>query len=252
MTKECQRAMEGLGQPQDAETAAHLAGCESCRSAFSTFEALSRARPPHPSPGRSAVPESELAKVAGRPAAPWWREAALVIVFNAVILAAGLWKLGTNLDNAAPLPDIWTIGIVLAFLVFAGPIIALAPRNRPLRKSLLFALPLVALAISFGGSGFDPGGGLIKAGIPCLSVEVLSSLAPIAFALWALTRTAFQPSRVVIGAMSAGAAGLLMLHVHCQIGTVAHLLGFHVLPWLAVIAAAIAIRSRLKSRSFAP
>ena len=253
MTKECQRAMERLGQPQDAETSAHLSGCDHCRSVFSAFEALSRAAPPKLSPERSAVTESELAKVAGDPSPPWWREAAKVAGLNALILVAGLWMLGgARLANTAPLPVVWTIGIALAFLAFVGPIISLAPRRRPLRNGLLLALPLVAVAISFGGSGVDPGGDLIKHGIPCLAVEVLFSAAPIAFALWALTRTAFQPSRAVIGAMSAGAVGLLVLHVHCGNGSISHLLGFHVLPWLALVAVAVMIRSRLPSRSFAP
>ncbi len=252
MTKECQRAMERLGQPQDAETSAHLSGCDHCRSVFSAFDALSRAAPPKLSPERSAVAKSELAKVAGDPSPPWWREAAMVAGLNALILVAGLWMLGgARLANAAPLPVVWTIGIALAFLAFAGPIISLAPRRRPLRNGLLIALPLVAVAISFGGSGVDPGGNLIRAGI-CLAVEVLFSAAPIAFSLWALTHAAFQPRRVVIGAMSAGAVGLLILHVHCHIGSVSHLLGFHVLPWLALVAVAVMIRSRLPSRSFAP
>ncbi len=252
MTKECERAMERLGQPQDAETSAHLAGCDHCPSVFSAFDALSRAQPPELSPQRDAIAEGELARVAGRRSPPWWREAAIVAVLNALILVGGLWMLGSRVANAAPLPVIWTIGIALAFLAFAGPIISLAPRRRPLRNGLLLALPLVALAISLGGSGFDPGGDLIKRGIPCLTVEVLFSAAPIAFALWALTRAAFQPRRVVIGAMSAGAVGLLVLHFHCEIGSVSHLLGFHVLPWLALVAVAVAIRSRLPSRSFAP
>ncbi len=253
MTKECQRAMERLGRPQDAEESAHLEGCDHCRSVFSTFEALSRAAPPRLSPERSAIAEGELAKVAGDPSPPWWREAAMVAGVNALILVAGLSMLGgAKLANAAPLPVVWTIGIALAFLAFVGPIISLAPGRRPLRNGLLIALPLVAVAISFGGSGLDPGGSLIKAGIPCLTAEVLFSAAPIAFALWALTRAAFQPRRVVIGAMSAGAVGLLILHVHCHIGSVSHLLGFHVLPWLALVALAVMIRSRLPSRSFAP
>jgi hypothetical protein len=245
--------MERLGQPQDAETSAHLASCDHCRSVFSAFDALSRARPPRPSPKRSWITESELSRIAGRPSPPWWREAAMIAVLNALILVAGLWMLGgARLGNAAPLPVVWTIGIALAFLAFAGPIISLAPRRRSLRNGLLLALPLVAVAISFGGAGLDPGRDLIKTGIPCLTVEVLFSAAPIAFALWALTGTAFQPGRVVIGAMSAGAVGLLALHVHCEIGSVSHLLGFHVLPWLALVAAAVMIRSRLPSRSFAP
>jgi hypothetical protein len=253
VTKECQRAMERLGQPQDAETSAHLAGCDHCRSVFSAFDALSRAQPPELSPQRIVIAEGELARVAGRPSPPWWREAAMVAVFNALILVAGLWMLGgARLANAAPLPVVWTIGIALAFLAIAGPIISLAPRRRPLRNGLLLALPLVAAAVSFGGSGFDPDGDLVKRGIPCLTVEVLLSAAPIGFALWALTRAAFQPGRMVIGAMSAGAVGLLVLHVHCEIGSVSHLLGFHVLPWLALVVVAVAIRSRLPSRSFAP
>jgi hypothetical protein len=245
--------MERLGQPPDAETSAHLSGCEHCRSVTSAFNALSPAQRPELPPDGKGTLESELARVAGRPSTPWWRQALGGGVLNLMTFVAGLWLLGgARLANAAPLPVVWTIGIALGFLAVAGPIISLAPRRRSLRNGLLVALPLVAVAIGFGGSGVDAGGNWVKAGIPCFTAEVLFSVAPIAFVLWALTGAAFHWGRAVIAAMSAGAVGLLVLHIHCHIGSPSHLLVFHVLPWLALVAVAAVVRSRLPSRSFAP
>jgi hypothetical protein len=245
--------MERLGQPPDAATSAHLSGCEHCRSVASAFDALSPGHPPELPLEGSGILESELARVAGRPSPPWWRQALGGVVLNLMTFVAGLWLLGgAGLANAAPPPVLWTIGVALGLLAFAGPILSLAPRCRSLRNALLVAVPLVAAAIGFGGSGVDPGGNWVKEGIPCLTVEVLSSAAPIAFALWALTGAAFQWGRAVIAAMSAGAVGLLVLHLRCDIGSPSHLLAFHLLPWLALAAAAAVIRSRLRSRSFAP
>jgi len=197
----------------------------------------------------------ELAAIASHPRArPWWWDGAFAAGLSAVISVAGLFALRRNaiVENVAPPPIVWAIGILLAVLVLAGPIIALAPGRRSLRAAGLALLPLIPLVVGFGGSGLEPRASWISTGIPCLTMELALSIAPAVFALWTLTGSAFQVRRAAIAGMGSGAVGLLVLHLHCEIGSASHLLFFHVLPWVALVAAVVAVRSRLPSRSFAP
>jgi len=255
VTEQCGRVLERLGEPMTPELSEHLRECERCRAVVSAFEAIpqqsTRQAPVH----QSSVVASALSDVASHPRARvWWGDGLLAGGVNAVIFVAGLLALTRRqlVGNLAPAPIVWTIAAVLSLFVVAGPIISLAPRRRPLRSGVLAFLPLLALAVGLGGSGVEPHAGLIKAGLPCLIAETAVSLLPAVFALWAITGTAFQARRAAIAGMSAGAVGLLVLHLHCRIGSAAHLVLFHVLPWLALVAVVVAIRSRLPSRSFAP
>ena len=254
MTEQCGRVLERLGEPMTPELSTHLRECERCRAVVSAFEAmpqLTRQAPVH----HSSVVARALSDVASHPRArPWWRDGLLAVGVNAVIFVAALLTLTRRqvVGNLAPAPIVWTIAVVLSLLAVAGPIISLAPRRRPLRSGVLAFLPLLALAVGLSGSGVEPHAGLIKAGLPCLIAETIASLVPAVFALWAITGSAFQAQRAVIAGMSAGAVGLLVLHLHCGNGSAAHLLLFHVLPWVALVAVVVGIRSRLPSRSFAP
>ena len=254
MTDDCLRLLEHLGEPLDAELSAHLAACERCRSVVDAHETLFRARPIQGLDSGSSAFAQSLSRAAGRPARPWWTEGLVAVGINLLIFAAGVWMLRGEImvGNLAPPATLWTIGLLLALVAIAGPILALAPGRRSLRTWVLASLPLLALAVILGGSGFQPAQDWMSVGIPCLVAELSLSLAPAIFIVWALTGSAFRMRRAVIAGASAGAVGALALHLHCRVGTASHLLFFHVLPWLALVVAAVALRSRLASRSFAP
>ncbi len=254
MTEECKRLMDQLGRALEPELSAHVSGCESCRAVVSTYEAMSRAPRPAPVEARAAT-TAVLAQTANlAPARPWWWSAGLAARLNLIVAIVGAIALSQSglVRNQAPLPVLLAIGLLLLFLATAGPIISLAPRRRQLRIAALLSIPLVALAVGVGGSKSHPGGELMRDGLPCLALEIVLSLAPAAIALWALTTAALQVRRAIIAGASAGVVGVLVLHLHCSIGSPSHLFFFHVLPWIAVVAAVVAIRSRLRSRSFAP
>jgi hypothetical protein len=88
--------------------------------------------------------------------------------------------------------------------------------------------------------------------MPCLINEIALSLVPLLFVTWAVTGMAFQVRRALLAGMSAGAVGLLALHLHCPNGLPSHLFIFHALPWVGLSALAIAARAKLPSRTFAP
>ncbi len=255
MTDQCKRVLDRLGQPLDPELSGHLRDCAHCQAVVSAYEAMSQATRPAPVHQASSIVTRALSEVASHPRArPWWRDGALALGVNAAIFTVGLLVMSRKavVGNLAPPPILWTIAVLLSLLALAGPIISLAPGRRPLRSGVVAVLPLLALAVGLGGSGLEPDAGLLKAGMPCLIAGTTLSVTPAIFALWAITGTAFQVRRAAIAGMSAGAVGLLVLHLHCEIGSISHLLLFHVLPWVGLVAVVVAVRSRLPSRSFAP
>jgi hypothetical protein len=246
--------MDQLGRELDPDLSAHLSGCESCRAVVSTYEAMSRL-PRGVLMERGAARAAVLAQTANlAPARTWWWTAGLAARLNLIVAIIATIALSQSgmVRNRAPLPILLAVGLLLLSLAVAGPTISLAPRWRRLRSAALLSVPLIALAVVFGGSGFDPTLGLLRPSIPCAVTEIVLSLAPAAIALWALTTAAFQVRRAIIAGASAGVVGILVLHLHCSIGSASHLLFFHVFPWIAVAAAVVAIRSKLPSKSFAP
>lgn len=250
MTQECLRLVEHLGEPLDPALSEHVARCQDCQAVLQAHQSLSRV-PALPPSGDSAPPPRLLA--ASRPARRWWIEGAALAFLNVAMVAAGIGALSAHarVGNLAPPAILWALGVVLALVTIAGPIIAVAPGGRALRTGLLPLLPLLAVAVALGGSGLQPESWL-QAGIGCLLVEISLSIVPAIAVVWALTHSAFRLSRAAIAGFAAGAVGALALHVHCPFGSVSHLLFFHVLPWMALIAASVAVRNRLSSTSFAP
>ena len=253
MTHHCRRVLENLGRPLTAELSQHVGNCQSCQALLDAHRTLSTPLADPPAASRSA-PSAALGAAASRPARQWWIPAAALAVLNLVLLMAAIRALqrGAGVANLAPPTTLWALGALLLLALVAGPIIAIAPAGRALRRYLLLASPLIALALILGGSGFQPAGNWIRAGIPCLVLELSLSLIPAIFTVWALTASAFRPSRAAMAGIGAGAVGALALHVHCPFGSLSHLLCFHLLPWAALVGVAVALRSRLPSRSFAP
>ena len=254
MTRECLLLLENLGRTLQPGLSAHLAVCQSCQAVVKAHETLSGAGSMSPSLGGSAAFAQSLSQAASRPARPWWIQGLAVAAVNLLMVAAGIWALQSRaaVRNLASPETVWAIGLLLVAAIIAGPMIALAPGGRSLRNYVLAASLLLGAAVVFGGSGFQPMQSWMRAGISCLAVEITLSVVPAIFVLWALTTSAFRASRAAIAGMSAGAVGALALHLHCPFGSISHLLCFHVLPWVGLAAAIVAVRSRLTSKSFAP
>jgi len=253
LTRECLLLLENLGRAKEPSLSAHVATCQHCQAVVKAHETLARARSAPLWQAEDAAFAQSLSQAAGRPARPWWIDGLVVAAVNLLIVAAGIGALQSRaaVNNLASPEIVWAIAILLAAAIIAGPMIALAPGGRSLRKYTLASFPLLAVAVVVGGSGFQPMS-WIRAGISCLVVEITLSVVPAIFVVWALTTNAFRVSRAAIAGFSAGAVGALALHLHCPFGSISHLLCFHVLPWLGLAAATVAVRSRLRSKSFAP
>jgi hypothetical protein len=253
LTRQCLLILENLGRPREPGLSAHVAACQHCQAVVKAHETLARARSMHLSQAADAAFAQSLSRAASRPARAWWMEGLAIGAVNLLVVAAGVWALRSRVAvKLAPPEIVWAIGFLLVAAIIAGPLIALAPGGRLLRKYALASFPLLAAAVVVGGSGFQPLQNWMRAGISCLVLEITLSVLPAIFVVWALTTTAFRISRAAIAGLSAGAVGALALHLHCPFGTVSHLLCFHVLPWLGLGAAAVAVRSWLTSKSFAP
>ena len=198
--------------------------------------------------------QAALEELARTPRArAWWKDALLLAGLNAAVTAActvGLAMKGNAWDRAAP-ALLWTTAVPLALTVLLGAVAAAMPQ-RPSR--MLWPLALAArtgAAVIFLGAG-GTADGFLRTGMPCMRSEWLISLVPIAGAVVVLTKFAHRPLRTFVAALSAGATGLFALHVHCRIGSAAHLAAFHVAPWLIAAGVAVWARARMKTKSYAP
>jgi hypothetical protein len=81
---------------------------------------------------------------------------------------------------------------------------------------------------------------------------VLTAVVPLAVGLALLRGMALGAARTVALALSAAATGLFALHWHCTDGSGPHLMGYHVLPWLAVALLAIPLRRAQPTNSHVP
>ncbi len=211
-------------------------------------------------PALEQLRQLALTELAASPAPrPWWRDAALLAGVNllvTVVCTVGLGKNGLVL-NQSPAAAVAAVAVPVVLVLLLGALAAVIPW-RPGRAgawggTLLALAGVTGLAVAFGGSGHaDPARGLLRAGLPCLTTELVISVVPITAAVLVLARFAYSPWRMLVGGLSAGAAGLFALHLHCPIGTLGHLAAFHVLPWLAVAGLAVLLRGRVRSHSYAP
>ncbi|MBF5045891.1 DUF1109 family protein [Aggregicoccus sp. 17bor-14] len=185
----------------------------------------------------------------------WWSALGLVALNLAVGVGSAVMLLTQRLSthgHPTATSALWAVGLVLLALLSAGPLLAFAPSRRfALGAGLVLALAAGA-GVVLGGSGSADSRPFAVAGVGCMGAEVLLSLLPFAATLWLLTALPARPLRTLLATLSAAAAGLLGLHLSCPVGTVSHLLGFHVLPWVALGALAVLLRAKLRTRSYAP
>jgi hypothetical protein len=144
------------------------------------------------------------------------------------------------------------VAVPVVAVIAVGAVFAVKPGARAGLMSALVLAVVAAAALIVGGSTATDARPFLGRGIPCLRTELAIAVIPSAAAIAVLSRFAYNPLRILVGALSGGATGLVVLHLHCPIGTAAHVGVFHVLPWMAAAGIAVLIRSRVASRSFAP
>jgi hypothetical protein len=245
VTPACQRTVSLLGQPTPPEVAEHVRGCAQCQAVVQGYEALGRLP-------RQAVPAAlEKTRAAAlkalaeqpRPGA-WWRPLGILLLLEFAAAGAGIWGLSTHgADASLPL----SVALALTAVMAVGAFVAM--RRSPTHAGRV-VLPYAVLVVLTLGMG------LLLPASPtpqnCLGTEVLLSLAPMGAAVYLLAGTAFRPWTTLLATLSAGAAGLIALSMHCSDWSWHHLAAFHLAPWLVLAGMAVGIRSRIPSRTFAP
>lgn len=211
---------------------------------------------PEPSAsGLERMRAAALLELASEPVPrPWWKDALLLAGINAVAAVLCTLALGREVRvlNTLALPMLLAVATPIVLSLLLAAVAAVVPGAHRARWAVAVLLAVAGVAVIVGGNGLDEGRALLAAGMPCFNAEVIMSVVPTAAAVGVLSRFAFNPARMFIAGLGAGAAGLFALHLHCPIGTWVHLALFHVLPWLAAAGAAVWIRARIRSRSFAP
>ncbi|HEX5750722.1 MAG TPA: DUF1109 domain-containing protein [Archangium sp.] len=255
MSPECSRVLDALGQPLPPELAAHVASCAECRALVEGFDALEPVKAPAEAPAvKVTVPARALEELAARPIpTPWWREVLVLVGAYVGLTALGalaLTPLGLML-NSAPPGVVAGLAVLVVLAMVGGAVVALAPVRRVAWGLLGTCTAVVALSVVLGGSGLAVKSFLAGA-IGCMRTHMLLSALPLLSALVMLRRSAYHPARAVAAGLSAGAVGLLLLHVHCPDGSAAHLAASHVGPWLLLGGLALLVRSRLPTSNHAP
>lgn len=256
MTESCGKVLEQLGAELGPELAEHARTCEHCQRVLGAYRTMPDAPPAQLSPRAvDAIRAQAVAELSNHPRArPWWWQALLLSAVNlgfALVGALAMGKHGLVL-NAAPVFAVAGLAVLLGSVILLAPFASSDPGHRWTRTAFLVSVPLLAAAITFGGSGSSSAPGFVRGGLPCAVTEVVLWIIPGFVALWALRGSAFQPRRAAAAAIGSSAVGLFVLELHCSIGDPEHLFVFHVAPSLLLIALLIGIRSRIPSRSFAP
>jgi hypothetical protein len=253
MTPACEEVFSALGGELPPALAEHARGCEQCRTVLDAHRALG------PLAGDlggdvEGAPSAALAEIRAHPTPrPWWTPVAMLLLVELAALGcAGAWlgPGGLSGNQAAP-AAVAMVATCVALAMLAGAIAAFA-RGGPRARWALGGLTIaVAAGLVVAGSGWGPARPFIR-GAGCGITEVAISAVPWVLCLVLLRRTAYDASRAWVGGLCAGAAGAFALHLHCGDGSPAHLMVFHVLPWLALGGLAVLARSSLRSTTFAP
>ncbi len=256
MTPDCERLLSHLREPLSGELLAHAQSCAECQKVQQSYRLLQGvgSLPGHDAPGL-ALPSAAAVELRKHPRArPWWWGAVALVLTYLALIWVGVVVIGTPQRNGSPpLPlALQAVGIGLALLSVVGFVASLAPRGRRARVALFPFLGALLLGILLSAPLSHDIGNFVAGGMPCLIVEVVTSLLPIGLGIWLLTRSAFNPIRSLLLPFCAATAGLVVLCFHCPNGLISHLLVFHLAPWLALGALAWALRAKSRSHSYAP
>ncbi|HVP61778.1 MAG TPA: NrsF family protein [Myxococcaceae bacterium] len=246
---DCDRFLDALASDQlDDAARSHARECQVCRPLLPEEQA------------QAAAPPASLEAVLGRaletlrttPVRPWTRDAGRIALLQGVVAFVVAAMLGAR-NRSSPLANhmaLAVVGAVLLAVVTLGSVLALAPgRRRP--RWMLALVPVVPLLLLVSGNGVHTAT-TMRAALPCLVTVVLTAVVPLAVGLALLRGMALDAARTVALALSAAATGLFALHWHCTDGSAPHLMGFHVLPWLALALLAIPLRRALPTQNHVP
>lgn len=271
MTPECSRVMDHLGEALPPDLAAHVARCQECQVVTGGFDFISGPSPAPTALASASAPDDEddedtlpgqfdarrfaLETLAKQPKArPWWHGLVLLVGVHAATVGVGLMLLSRDfwVGNAARSSLVVGVAVLILALLGAGAYIALSPHRRVVPwVAVLATSGALGLTVVLTGSG-QQGRAFLAGLVGCMGTELAVTVVPLAVTLVLLSRSAFHPVRALAAGLSAGAASLLVLHLHCPDGTASHLLWGHVVPWLGLGGIAVLLRSRLPTSSHAP
>ncbi len=184
-------------------------------------------------------------------ARPWWFGALAVMASNVALAACATMAMPLHSAQSASWLARWVTAAVLLSVVTLGAWFGVRPGPKAPRVAML-GLSMVAMVLAvLSGSGDVPGGSF-WAGASCATTECVVSLVPLVVGLVVLTRFAFEPLRTAVVGLSSAAAGAFVLHMHCPNGSWAHLLVFHVAPWVGLTLGLLVFRRAMPSKTFAP
>jgi hypothetical protein len=213
-------------------------------------EALKRALPAR-APDVTRLAEAARAELAAHPSPrPWWRDALLLLGVNALVAIGGVLAYGPAHSPGEPVVR-YGVAALLFAVVTLGAVVAIRPGARGLRIAFLSMGVVATLAAVFGGDGVESTRPFAR-GIGCAVTECLLSIPTLGVALWVLSRFSVSASRTLAASAASAAAGVLVLHLHCPIGTVEHLAVFHVAPWLMLVGLVQGLRRLVPTHSHAP
>lgn len=248
----CARLEEVLVQTPSADALAHAKTCATCGPARAAWDAMEPAQKPT-APGEISASGLKLLKQSAQEelkahpkAHAWWWDVLVLLAVDFGIVTTGLALL--NLAQAQSANH--GITALLVALMALGAWAAIRPGAHVVRLGVVACAALAAMWAGLGGSGLAPDRPFGN-GVGCAATEAGLAVVPLAAVLWATTRFAFDFWRALVGGISVGAAGMLVLHVHCGDGSAAHLFAFHVAPWLVISGAAALLRRALPSKSYA-
>ena len=216
-----------------------------------TFDERLKRALPAPAPDVSKLAEAARAELAAKPVAPpWWRDALLLLGVNALTAAGALAAMKPADSPGEPMVR-FGVAAVLFVVLTVGALVAIRPGSKSLRGVFVAGVVVAAVAAVFGGDGVELTKPFAR-GIGCAMTECLLSIPTLGVAMFVLSRFAASPMRTLTAGAASAAAGVLVLHLHCPIGTVDHLAVFHVLPWLALAGLVLLVRRWVPTKSHAP
>lgn len=181
----------------------------------------------------------------------WWVDGVIVLALTALLGVAGVLGMSWSEQQHGSQATKLVVAAAWALLMASGSVLWLKPGRASSRALVIGGFGSAALLTLLGASGVA-GDVPFSSGLACAVTEVVMSLAPVVAVLVVSTRFAATSLHVVAGALAASSGAALALHFHCPNGTTAHLVTWHLLPALVVAALAALLRTRLRSRTFAP
>ncbi|MDX2010966.1 MAG: NrsF family protein [Myxococcaceae bacterium] len=202
--------------------------------------------PPQLEARLSSSLEAELA----RPVRPWWRDAVAFVGVTLALFVVGCFLFQRSVSPLALGAGVWSQSLALLAASLVAGVAGLAPwpqrTSRPLVLGALVAgTVLVTQVVSMELAPFTP-----KLG--CFVWELVASLVPAGVAIVAARHYAPRLSRAMVLGWAAGTLSLAVMQLKCPHRDVGHLLLFHVLPLVLVVAATVLVRRRVATTSYAP